>query len=347
VPGFLAGVILWLTELASGAAVGTLLGSSVTALLGLSHSTWAAGAIITLTFATLAAINIRGIKTGSGTMEIVTAVKLIPLIAFVVVGAAFVSSANFTWGVTPDTGSVLRTSGILVFAFAGIEGALIPSGEVRAPARTVPRAALLGLGAVTLLYCGVHFVAQGVLGADLVTDKATPLASAAARFAGSPGRSVMLLAVVVSVLGHLSSAILAAPRAPFALARDGFLPASLAAVHERFHTPYVAIVLHTVLVIVLAVSGTFAQLAVLANISLLIVYFMCAISVWVLRRKDVKADGEPFRVWGGPVVPLLTCVATGWVIWATVTQREILAVLAALFVASLLYATRAWRTRAA
>jgi APA family basic amino acid/polyamine antiporter len=157
----------------------------------------------------------------------------------------------------------------------------------------------------------------------------------------------MLMAVVVSVLGHLSSAILAAPRAPFALGRDGFLPAALATVHAQYRTPYVAIAVHTVLVIALALSGTFNQLAVLANISLLTVYFMCAISMWVLRQKNVRGDGEPFRVPGGPLVPILTCVATGWVIVATVTQREIIAVLGALVLATLLYALRARRTLAA
>jgi amino acid transporter len=191
----------------------------------------------------------------------------------------------------------------------------------------------------------VHFVAQGVLGADLTLDRATPLAAAAARFAGPAGRSVMLVAVVVSVLGHLSSAILAAPRAPFALSRDGFLPAALSAVHARYRTPYVAIAVHTVLVVALALSGTFAQLAVLANVSLLTLYFVCAISVWVLRRRNVRTEGEPFRIPGGPVVPLLTCVATGWVVWVTITQREVMAVGIALLLAGILYVVRS-RTQA-
>src|SRR6185295_6084789 len=99
--------------------------------------------------------------------------------------------------------------------------------------------------------------------------KAAPLAEAAGAIAGAPGRALLLVGATVSMGGYMSGMTLAVPRALFAFGRDGFLPASLAAVHPRFRTPYIAIVVQTVIIFLLAASGTFEKLAILSNISVL------------------------------------------------------------------------------
>jgi basic amino acid/polyamine antiporter, APA family len=171
----------------------------------------------------------------------------------------------------------------------------------------------------------------------------TPLATAAGRFAGSPGHAVMLLAATVSIFGYLTVAILSTPRCLFAFARDGFLPRALAAVHPRYRSPHVAIVVHSLLATALALSGTFERLAILANASILTLYFLCAVAAFVLRRRDVRAGGEPFRSPGGPLVPALTCAAIAWVLTETISLRELTAVGALILVALALYAVRGWR----
>jgi amino acid transporter len=118
----------------------------------------------------------------------------------------------------------------------------------------------------------------------------------------------------------------------------------MAAVHARYRTPHVAIVTYGVLATALALTGTFERLAVLANVSVLALYLLCAISAWVLRRRDVRSDGEPFRTPGGALVPLLACGTILWVLWETITRRELVAVGAVLVVAIVLYAIRAVRT---
>jgi amino acid transporter len=216
---------------------------------------------------------------------------------------------------------------------------------VRDAARTVPRAVFLALGGVAVLYLAVHVTAQGILGSALAADPVTPLATAAERILGAPGRTVMLVGAAVSMLGYLGGAMLAVPRALFALARDGFLPSSLAAVHARFHTPHVAIVACALVIGALALSGTFERLAVLANVSVLALYFLCAVAAWVLRRRDVRADGEPFRVPGGSWTPVLAAGLVLWVLAATTTRREIVAVGVALAVALVFMAVRATSRR--
>src|SRR5262245_29981443 len=142
--GFLGGLLLLLAELASAAAVGSLFAGSLSALLG-AGGALVPGVILLVVLGALAGVNVRGVSLGARLIEIVTVAKLLPLVAFVVAGAAFTKPGFLAWGEAPGTGRVLGTAGIVIFAFAGIEGALVPSGEVRTPSRTVPRAAFLGL----------------------------------------------------------------------------------------------------------------------------------------------------------------------------------------------------------
>jgi amino acid transporter len=129
----------------------------------------------------------------------------------------------------------------------------------------------------------------------------------------------------------------------FAFGRDGFLPRRLAAVHPRFHTPHVAIVTYTVLATALALSGTFEALAILANSTVLVLYFLCAIAAAVLQRRDVRADSEPFRLPAGVLLPVLACLAVAWIFARTVSVRELLAVVIVVAVVGAAFAVRARR----
>ena len=126
---------------------------------------------------------------------------------------------------------------LLIFAFVGIEVALMPSGEVKDPARTVPRAIYLALAVTTVLYLLIQLVAQGILGDSLGKFPTAPLAEAAARFLGEPGRNMMLAGASISAFGFLASDVLSSPRVLFAFGRDGFLPKAFARCPSAFpHT---------------------------------------------------------------------------------------------------------------
>jgi len=150
---------------------------------------------------------------------------------------------------------------------------------------------------------------------------AAPLAEAARRVLGPAGRTLVLLGGTVSMLGYVSGDMLGSPRALFALGRDGTLPAILARVHPRFHTPYVALIVHAVIVATLSISSSFAQLAVLSNVAALSLYLMCVAASYELARHDVGSGSKTFDLPGGPVVPLL---AAGTIIWllSQATWRE-------------------------
>jgi amino acid transporter len=154
---------------------------------------------------------------------------------------------------------------------------------------------------------------------------------------------LLLVGAAVSMFGWLTGSLLAGPRGVFALARDGFLPRRVAAVHSRYRTPHTAIAVYTAVALALALSGTFEQLAILSNVAALGLYFLCAASVLRLRKRDVRSDGAPFVIPGGPAVPLLTCAVVAWVVSQTIGRREFAAFGVVLVVAVVMYAFRARR----
>jgi amino acid transporter len=192
------------------------------------------------------------------------------------------------------------------------------------------------MGLVTLLYIALQVVAQSVLGPSLVGD-ATPLADAAGRLFGSWGVGLLSAGFMISAFGYLSGMMLAVPRALFAFARDGILPRQLAAVHPRFHTPWVAIIAQSALAWVLAVASGFERLAIIANVSASLVYLGCAAAAWKLRRTNVRqTDGAPFTIPAGSVAPVLAVVAILFLL-SSVTAQEWGVLGMVVVVASLLY----------
>jgi amino acid transporter len=305
--GFLSGVLLWLVGTFALAAVATLLADALAGLLPGAVALGAGGRALLLAavLGGLAAVNVAGVRQGARLNTVATVAKLVPLAVVVGAGAFLVRADHLAVAQAPAPGALARSAVVLVFAFAGVESALVPSGEVRDPARTVPRALALAMAGVTALYLALQFVAQGVLGPALAASPA-PLAAVAERALGAPGRGLLLAGAAVSMFGYVGGMTLAVPRALFAFARDGFLPRALAAVHPRHRTPHAAIWAQTLVVWLLAASGTFERLAVLANVSTLLLYAACCVAAWALRRRDVRAPGAAaVRVPFHPAVPWL------------------------------------------
>ena len=333
--GALAGMLLWVGVTLALSAVASFFADALGAMIPTLPS-WGKRAGLLGTLVVLAAANAQGVRLVARFNTVATIAKLAPLIILIVVGLFTMRTENLHWTHAPSTGEVSRASILLLFAFLGIESALVPSGEVIDPARTVPRAIFIAMTVVTVLYIVIQVVAQGLLGDALATDK-TPLASAAAVALGPAGRTMILVGSVVSMFGYVSGMMLSVPRMLFALARDGFLPRVIATTHPRRGTPYVAIAVQTVIVAVLSVYGFFEMLAIAANVAVLLVYGACALAVLELRRRDVREGGIPFRIPAGRAVPL-AALGVILLMLSSVQKNEWLAALAVVVIASLVYA---------
>jgi APA family basic amino acid/polyamine antiporter len=221
----------------------------------------------------------------------------------------------------PSVSRVGQASIVLLFAFVGTEVALTPSGEIRDPAKTVPRSILSALAIATLIYLAIQMVAQGVLGPELPMYTDAPLAETAGRLLGNAGRMFLLAGGTISIFGYVAGDMLGTPRALFALARDGVLPASLARVHPRYRTPHLAIVVYAIAVAALAISSTFERLVIIANVSALLLYLLCVAASYELQRRDVRMAGTPFNLPGGMLIQLLAGAGIVWLV-SQATARE-------------------------
>src|SRR5687768_11960692 len=216
--GFLAGFLLWMLLTFVMAAVGTVLVASLGALVPALASRAASIAVLAGIYAVFATVNIVGVQRGARLNDALTVAKILPLLLLIGGGMFAIVPGNLAIERAPDGATLARSSILLLFAFAGIEAALVPSGEVKDAARTVPRAILLAMVTTTALYAGLQFVAQGVLGPALAASKTAPLAEAAGIALGGWARTVLLAGAVVSMLGHAGAMVLATPRTLFAFA---------------------------------------------------------------------------------------------------------------------------------
>jgi APA family basic amino acid/polyamine antiporter len=335
--GFLAGMLYCLTAICAVAGVVNVFVNSVAGLLPLLGHPALRVIAMALVYSALVLINIRGVREGAAAVTVVTLAKLLPILLFLCVGIFWINPAHIslTW---PGSKSLGDSVILLIFAFVGIEVALIPSGEVKNPARTVPRSIYLALTITTTIYILIQLVAQGTLAVDLANPlyKDAPLAAAAAKFLGNFGRTVLLAGATISAFGFVTSDILSSPRMIFAFGRDQSLPAWFAHVHPRYRTPDIAIITYSVIAFGMSVTGTFEQLAVLSNVAVLLMYFLCCAACWVLIARDVRSGGQPFNFPGMQIVPALAIIAIIWILWhATIWEFEVNGIV--LLIASALY----------
>ena len=333
--GFTTGVLLWAAMTAATAAIASFFADALAALLPVFGTQPARSIMLVCMLAAFAGLNIVGAREASRFNVAVTIAKLLPLFFLVAIGAGAARRANLAWTATPAPADVARASAVLMFAFFGVESALAPSGEVRDPSRTVPRAILIAMITVAVLYLAIQTVAQGVLGGALAASK-SPLADAAASVIGQPGRTIVLVGSAIATFGYVSGMSLSVPRMLFAFGRDGFLRGAVAAVHPRFQTPYVAIATQTAIVVALAASGSFEKLVIVADGAMLLVYAACCMAVLVLRRRNVHQAATPFRVPFGPLVPLLGIATIVWML-TSLSSAEWRAVLLAIGAAVAMY----------
>lgn len=271
----------------------------------------AVGAIVTL-----AMVNILGLRIGVGFARWLTALKILSLAAIVgwaVVGqlgdwSHFVPVVARPAGAEPLAGALAGGMVAAFFSFAGWWDASKLAGEVRDPARTLPRALAVGVLAVMAIYIATSAAFLYLVPVSQVTTDETFAAQAGERLFGALGGTVFSLVVIVSVLGSLTALLMAAPRVYYAMARDGLFPRSIAAVHPRFGTPARATALQATLASVLAAIGSFDQ--IIAYFIFVTVFFIALTvgAIFVIRRRDAS---EPARTaFGYPVTPVVFIAMT-------------------------------------
>jgi len=293
------------------AALAVGLASYVGYALGLAGASLKLIAIGTILL--LAAINIAGLRFGSGLMQWLTALKLgaLGLLAVLALVTRAGQWSNFVPfvaqrpGSDPLPGALAPALVGAFFAFGGWWEISKLAGEARDPARTVPRALAIGVSIIAAIYILTSAVFLYLVPLDRVTSGETFAAQAGEALFGAAGGKVFALIVIVAVLGSLLGLLMALPRVYYAMARDGVFFKSVGVVHPRFGTPARAIVIQAAVASVYVALGTFNQIiAYFVFVTVLFVGLTVA-GLFQIRR---RSPASVYRTWGYPLTPALFLV---------------------------------------
>ncbi|HEX3159843.1 MAG TPA: amino acid permease [Gemmatimonadaceae bacterium] len=281
------------------------------------YASWArytaAGAIVLN-----AMLNIRGIRWGSMIQNVTVIAKYGGLVFIVVVAFALGLPATggehfatpLPSGITPM--SLIAPFGLalvsVLWAFDGWADLSFIGGEVKNPERNLPRALITGSLLVLAIYLLANVAYLAVLPVEQIATSRLVAADVAERLIGTAGVVFVAVTVMVSTFGTLNGSLLTAPRIFFAMADDGLFFRSVAAVHPRYKTPYVAIGLAAALGVAFVLLRSFEQLADAFVTAIVPFYALGVAAVFTLRRRP---DYRPsFRVPGYPVVPAIFVLST-------------------------------------
>jgi APA family basic amino acid/polyamine antiporter len=327
--GFETGWMNWLARVTSLAS----LSNAFVLSLGLLAPTLAAGApralIISAMIIFLAVIHIIGVRQGAASIYVLTIGKLLPLLGFIVVALVAWKSNPIPGSFTLPAGTTNWTDAALfmLFAYAGFENLGVPAGEYKNPRRDLPWALLIGILVIAAIYALVQLGAMSAL--DDLSQSKTPIATAAASLIGPAGAIVVTTGALISMAGTNSGTMLEGSRMLYALSCDRRMgPVSY--VHPKFHTPAIAILIHSAAALVIALAGSFAQLALLSTVARLATYLATCLAVPRLRKLN---DG--FRT-PGIIVPILgTVVSLLFVV--SLDRQKVMAALYAVAVGAVIF----------
>jgi basic amino acid/polyamine antiporter, APA family len=313
--GFLVGWPLWIAEVAGLAVMPVAfvryLSYFVPSLTAIQ------GDIIKIVFiAVIAYINVRGVKSAGRVNDVLTIGKLAPLLLLIVAGFIWLvvhpgtAASNFT-PFAPLGFSNFGPALIIIFwAYTGFELAVIPSGEVENPTKTLPKAMVIGMAIVTFFYIAVGFTALAVVNWTSLQFDPAPLATAgSAVLSYTPelaiiGGAILGLGALISITGFEESATLATARLSYAISLDGLFPKLFSRIHPRFGTPSNAIIVQSAIVLFAALIGNLTQLIIFAAFNLAFVYLATCAAVLTLRGRQAASDRTFLERLTGPVIPV-------------------------------------------
>jgi basic amino acid/polyamine antiporter, APA family len=308
---FEIGWLIWLVRITAFAANCNLLINYLSFFWSsATNSVWRA-AIIVFVVAVLCVINLLGIRQAAIVSNVFTIGKLAPIILFCAAGLFFLKPQAFAFGPSPTTGAFSQSVLLLVYAFTGFEMATIPAGEVREPQRNMPRALIIALCVVAVLYILIQIVCVGTLPGLAQSQK--PLADAGSQFLGIAGGAIISVGAIISITGNLNILLLTGSRLPFAMAEQKQLPAFLGTIHRSFFTPYISILLTAGLMLFLTLKSSFVTALTISAIARLVTYAATCLALPIFRRRQ---DTPPalFRTPGGSVIAILALVLIVWLL---------------------------------
>jgi APA family basic amino acid/polyamine antiporter len=283
---------------------------------------------------TLTVINCLGVRAGSTVQSVLMVLKIVAIIALIICGLYLISpqigsaqsadttgiGAVFSFDLITAVGAAMVP---VLFAFGGWQTASFVAGEIRDARRNLPRALVIGVSGVIILYLAVNFVCLRVLGVEGLAATTTPASDVMRAALGQTGARAIAAGIAISTLGFLSQGMLTAPRVYFAMAKDRLFFKSVGQLHPKTQVPIIAIVLQGVLAMIIARSGSYDKILNYVVSVDFIFFGATAVCIFVFRRRKeggvARNDGVT-RVPGHPVTTLLF-IAICWLVVINTVYR--------------------------
>ena len=282
--------------------------------------------------AVLGAINYIGVKSGSGTNAVLTVAKITGLVLLPVFAIVSPQTSPAWTPIIPSVETGAMSTGVLsafgvalisvLWAVEGYYFITYAAGEVRDPHRNLPRALTFGLLTVMVIYVVVNLAYLYALPMDSLRGVSRVAEAAATSMVGPAGATIIALTVLVSTLGADAAVILGASRLFYAMAKDGLLLPSAAAIHPKYHTPHIAIIGLTLWSSILALSGTYEDLFTYVVFVSVLFSLLGGLALFRLRIDRPKAD-RPYRVWGYPFVPVVFIAGALFMVLNTLISKPV------------------------
>jgi APA family basic amino acid/polyamine antiporter len=271
-----------------------------------AHGWTSTGAVLNvpamLIIAVVTALLVVGIKESANVNNLIVALKLLVILTFIGVGAAYINHANWHPFVPPAEGDgvfgwkgVVRAAGVIFFAYIGFDAVSTAAQEAKNPQRDMPIALLGSLGVCTILYIAVSLVLTGVVNYKQLNVPA-PIALAISTL--GPSLAWLTYFIKIGAIAGLSSVILVMllgqPRIFYTMAKDGLLPPVFSQVHPKFKTPWLAQIITGIAAMLIAGLFPIGLLGELVSIGTLLAFAIVCVGIFVLRFTDPNLH-RPFR----------------------------------------------------
>jgi APA family basic amino acid/polyamine antiporter len=308
-------------------------------------SRWIPVALIAL----FSLINYRGVRWAARAQNILTLLKFAGLA--VLIGSSFLYKTPVRLKVDDWGADALTTHGLVMallgclLAYDGWQYIALVAGEVREPSRNIPRSIALGTAAVVLLYLLANVAYLRMLPLSRIAATERVAAVTAEQTMGHIGATLVALTILLSAAGAANGSILTSPRIYFAQARDGLFFRQVAAIHPRFGTPSISILVQCVWTCALALSGSYETLFSFVLFAMWLFHAMTVFGVIILRRRTPDLP-RPYRMWGYPLSPLLFTLFALWFVVNTFWTRPGPSLIGALIVAGGVPVYFLWRRTA-
>ncbi|WP_027410023.1 APC family permease [Anoxybacteroides tepidamans] len=317
--GFLCG---WVQTIIYGPAViGALALYFGTLMADFFHFPQSASLLIgIITTILLAGLNLLGTQFGGFIQTASTVGKLIPIILIAVFGI-FKGDATVFNVQSGSTENLSMGAAILatLWAYDGWMNVGFMAGEMKNPAKHLPRAIISGLLIVIIAYLSVNIAMLHVLPAQKIVELGPNAASTAATLLfGEIGGKILAIGILISIFGCLNGKILTFPRIPYAMAAKGILPGAkfLSSIHPKFNTPVGATIVQAAIAIIMMVFWNPDRLTDMAIFAVLLFYGLSFNAVFLLRKRD-KNESHLYKVPLYPITPIVAIGGTAYIIIST------------------------------